>query len=203
MGLTCRLRCLVSALFLTDNEGVRRLVPLFVSTSEQINYHVPADTATGVATLEAVVDGNVSAVGIVQVARVVPGLFTADASGTGPASGIAVRILPDGESASSPLAQFNEEQGRFIPVPIDLGASAEVYLVLYGTGLRNRSSLYSVTATVGGGDAEVLFAGAHEEFVGLDQVNLKIPDQLAERGTLEVILTVDGVTANPVLIELQ
>ena len=31
----------------------------------------------------------------------------------------------------------------------------------------------------------------------------QLQHQLAERGTLEVILTVDGVTANPVLIELQ
>ncbi|MFN7929685.1 MAG: hypothetical protein U0Y68_17425 [Blastocatellia bacterium] len=38
-----------------------------------------------------------------------------------------------------------------IALPIDLGAeSDQVYLALYGAGIRNRRNLSGVTATVGG-----------------------------------------------------
>ena len=92
----------------------------------------------------------------------------------------------------------------FVPVPIDLGPEGDqVFLVLFGTGFRFRSALSALTATIGGTPAEVTFAGAQGDFIGLDQSNLRIPRSLAARGEVDVLLTVDAQAANPVRINIR
>ncbi|MGH9936926.1 MAG: hypothetical protein ACREAM_11815, partial [Blastocatellia bacterium] len=106
--------------------------------------------------------------------------------------------------AFEPVVRFDAQQNKFLAVPIDISDPAEqVFLILNGTGIRGRSSLSSVAAQVGGVDAEVLFAGPQSEFVGLDQVNLRLPRGLAGRGEVNVVLTVDGKTANTVRINVK
>ena len=88
--------------------------------------------------------------------------------------------------------------------PIDLGpATDQVYLVLFGTGIRGRSSLAGVAATIGGLDADVTFAGPQGQFDGLDQVNVRLPRSLAGVGRVEIGLTVDGWEANTVTVTIQ
>ena len=83
-------------------------------------------------------------------------------------------------------------------MPIDLGQAGEVvYLVLFGTGLRNRSALGAVTTTIGGRNIPVLYAGPQGTFVGLDQMNLEIPRSLVGAGLVNLQVTVDGKVANP------
>ena len=75
--------------------------------------------------------------------------------------------------------------------------------MLYGTGIRGRSSLSGVTAKIGGLDAQVQYAGAQPEFAGLDQVNVVIPRALAGQGEVDLTLAVDGVTANSVRVNIR
>jgi uncharacterized protein (TIGR03437 family) len=79
----------------------------------------------------------------------------------------------------------------------------QVFLIGYGTGIRYRSSLSAVTATIGGTNADVSFAGAQPAFVGLDQLNLAVPRSLAGRGAVDVVVRVDGKTANTVTINIK
>ena len=51
--------------------------------------------------------------------------------------------------------------------------------------------------------ATVAYAGPQAEFNGLDQVNLNVPPSLAGAGEVPVILTVDGVTANVVIVNVK
>lgn len=67
-----------------------------------------------------------------------------------------------------------------------------------GTGIRGRSLLENVKVTIGGLDAPVQYAGPQNEYPGLDQVNVAIPKALRGRGQVDLLLTVDGVAANPV-----
>ena len=80
-------------------------------------------------------------------------------------------------------------------------------LVLYGTGLRNLSSVANVTAAVfnanGGTNVPVAYAGAQPSFDGLDQVNLTLPVNLSGSGAVNIVLTVDGQTSNVVTIDIQ
>jgi uncharacterized protein (TIGR03437 family) len=49
----------------------------------------------------------------------------------------------------------------------------------------------------------VLFAGPQSNFDGLDQVNLTLPVSLSGSGEVNIVLTVDGQTANVVTIDIQ
>ena len=132
-----------------------------------------------------------------------PGLFAVDTSGRGLAAATALRVRADGSQSFEPVAAFDAAQNKFVAVPLDLGpATDEVFLVLFGTGLRFRSSLAAVTARIGGADAIVTFAGAAPG-LGLDQVNLLLPRILIGRGEVDVELTVDGKAANTVRVHVK
>ncbi|HEV2446374.1 MAG TPA: hypothetical protein VGS58_10645, partial [Candidatus Sulfopaludibacter sp.] len=127
---------------------------------------------------------------------VAPGLFTMSA--TKVAAATAQRFPNDG-SASFPVAVFDCSSGTCKPVAIPLDSQSSVYLTLYGTGLRAGTNF---TCTVGGVSVPVQFAGPQGQYPGFDQVNIQLPATLQGKGTVDVVLTVDGQTANPVQIAI-
>jgi uncharacterized protein (TIGR03437 family) len=187
-----------------DGAGVERLAPLFFVAPTQVNYQIPPGTAAGTATVAVgSADGAVS-VGTEQVTLVAPGLFSANADGQGVAAAVAVRVKSDGSQIFEPVVRFDAAQNRFVAVPIDLGPPSDtVVLVLFGTGLRNRSAQSAVNVRLGGVDAPVQYASVAPGFVGLDQVNAIVPRSLAGRGEIDVLATVDGKTANAVKISVR
>lgn len=60
-----------------------------------------------------------------------------------------------------------------------------------------------VAAKAGGQTLPVEFAGAVPDFVGLDQINLRLPRQLAGRGEAQIVFEADGRMANQVRITIQ
>ncbi len=184
-----------------DSAGVDRSAPLFFVSPAQINYLVPAGTAAGDATLVVTGRDGVTATGTMRIAPVAPALFTANATGDGVATALAVRVRRDGSQSYEPVAAFDSAQNRFVAVPIELGDD-EVILTLFGTGLRHRSSMAEVKAKIGGVDAEVIFAGAQGGFAGLDQINLRIPRSLIGKGEVEIALIVDDQPANTARINV-
>jgi uncharacterized protein (TIGR03437 family) len=187
-----------------DSAGSERPAPLFFVSPTQINYQMPVSTAPGAATITITGSDGAVSTGNSQIAAVAPGLFAADASGRGLAAALALRIKADGSQSYEPVAQFDPAQNKLVAAPIDLGPETDqVFLILFGTGLRFRSSLNAVTARIGAVDAPVVFAGPLEGFVGLDQVNVLLPRTLIGRGTVSVTLTVDGKSANSVQAEIK
>lgn len=187
-----------------DAAGSERLAPMFFASPNQINFLIPAETVPGAAKITVTGgDGSLS-IGDIQIAAVAPGIFTADASGQGLAAATVLRVKADGSQVYEPVARFDSATSRIAAVPIEVGVAGEqVYLILYGTGLRRRSSLQSVSVSVGGTFLQALYAGAQGSFIGLDQVNVLLPGNLSGRGEVEVVLTVDGKTANTVKISLK
>jgi uncharacterized protein (TIGR03437 family) len=181
-----------------DSAGVERLAPLFFVSPQQINYLIPAGTATGAAQV------NISsgAAGVIEITNTAPGLFAANANGQGVAAAVIFRVKANGAQSFETMAQF--DGSRFVTVPIDLGpADDQVFLIAYGTGMRLRASLAAVSATLGGVNGEVLYAGVAPDFVGLDQVNVRIPRSLAGRGELDVSLNVESRATNTVRINVR
>jgi uncharacterized protein (TIGR03437 family) len=82
-------------------------------------------------------------------------------------------------------------------------ASDQVFLILFGTGIRHRSGLEAVKSKVGEIDAPVTFAGAQGALIGLDQVNLLLPRSLIGRGEVNVALIVDGQPANAIIVGVK
>jgi uncharacterized protein (TIGR03437 family) len=186
-----------------DSVGVERLAPLFFVSPSQVNYVIPTGTIVGAAAITITSgDGDISS-GSAQITTVAPGLFTANANGQGVAAALALRIKADGARQFEPVSQFDAAQNKFVATPINIGPETDqVFLILFGAGLRFRSSLSSVTARIGGIDAQVLFAGPQNDFVGLDQVNARLSRSLMGRGLVDVTLTVDGQGANTVEISI-
>jgi uncharacterized protein (TIGR03437 family) len=166
---------------------------LFVSPA-QVNYVVPSNVDAGTAMVKVMYNGSVIAAGTATVEQVSPSIFTVGANGQGVAAG---QTTFDGVSFQ-PVINANGT-----PRPVSVGAATRPnYLVLYGTGLRRRSSMTGVRVTIGGVAAGVEYLGAHSRLAGLDQLNVKMPQELRGRGDVDVVLTIDGRVSNAARINI-
>ena len=174
----------------TDSAGASRAALLFYVSPTQINCEIPDGAPPGAATVTIANGNGASQTGAVQIGSVSPGLFELNSAGLA-----AAWVLPVISGvAQNPQAVF--------PPPIDLGpANEQVYLELYGTGIRHAKA---VTVTVGGVGVPVLYAGAAPGFAGEDQVNIgPLPRSLAGQGSVNILLTADGQAANTVNVTIQ
>ena len=188
----------------TDSAGVTRPAPLIYVSPLQIDYEVPPQTANGLAAVSVTNNGNAVAAGSMLIAEIAPGLFTANTSGQGVASAQLVTTDAIGAQSIAPIYQCGSAAGSCVSVPIAVNTpGSAVVLELYGTGIRNRNSVTNVKCSIGGTAVPVAFAGPQGQFAGLDQVNVPLPASLAGKGEVDLVLTVDGVAANTVRINLQ
>lgn len=144
---------------------------------------VPSSSAT----IEILRGGELIRAGSVQVAPVVPSIFTANASGSGPGAVLdAVTFAP---------APFNARQPNGEPT----------ILAVFCTGLGLDASRGNVTgqvsARIGGENATVVYAGP-SDFPGMNQVNVALPAGLAA-GTHVLQLIRNGIASNPVTIQVR
>ncbi|MBS1791709.1 MAG: hypothetical protein JST85_28635 [Acidobacteria bacterium] len=194
-----------TSLMIKDSAGVERAAPLFFISPEQINFQIPVNTVTGVATVTVIGGDGAYSAGAVSIASIAPGVFTANANGQGAAAAVTLRNKAGGSQIYEPVAQWDATRQQYVSLPIDLGPeSDQVYLILFGTGLRFLSNQSAASALLGGSAVPVLFIGPQGDFVGLDQINLgPIPRSLTGRGEVEVVLSVDGKTANTVKLTIR
>lgn len=187
-----------------DNAGTERLAPLFFVSTGQINLLLPTGASSGLATLTVTNASGTVATGTLNIAAVAPGLFTVASNGSGFPAALALRVKPDQSTTFTLVAQFDTAQNRFVAVPIDFGeANDRTFLILYGTGVRGRSDLSNVRVRIGGIEAPTSYAGPVGGLAGLDQINVELPRSLAGRGEVDVVLLVDGKTANTVKVNFK
>jgi len=175
-----------------------------VNSPPQLAFEIPPTAAPGIAMITITnSDGTVS-LSSGQVFPVAPGLFSADASGQGIAAAGVLRVEADGSQSYAQVDAYDATQGHYVAIPVDLSSATEqVFLVLYGTGIRGRSSLSGVTVTVGGVNTQVYYAGSQNLIPGLDQINVLLPHSLAGMGNVVVAATVDGQPANHVTVTIK
>jgi uncharacterized protein (TIGR03437 family) len=190
--------------YLRDSKGKEYYSPLLYVSPTQVNFQVPSQMAMGAATITVLSNEGSASMGKVNITNVKPGLFSADSTGKGLAAATVQRVKADLSQSIEPVVRFDPAQGKIVAVPIDLGATTDqVFLNLFGTGIRHRSSLAAVKATIGGVNAQVLYADDQNYFSGVDQVNVLIPRTLTGRGLVDVVLTVDGQISNIVNVRIQ
>jgi uncharacterized protein (TIGR03437 family) len=181
-----------------DSAGTSRDAGLFFVAGTQINYQVPPGTAEGDATVTVTINNNTVAMGSMKVARVSPGLFSANSSGQGIASAVLLRVR-NGAQTFEPVSDAE----------IDLGPAGDiVYLLLYGTGLRGRSAPGNITVSVGNitkslNPNEFEDAFAAPGFIGLDQANIFLPRTLIGAGLVNLTMTIDGKPSNTVQLRFK
>ncbi len=185
-----------------DSEGVERAAALFFVSPAQINLMIPAGTAFGQGEIIVRTADGQEVRAPLGITSATPGVFAANADGRGVAAAFALRVAADGAQTTEPVFQLSESGQSFVPAPIDLGPEGEqVFLILFGTGLRGASS---VRAVVGGEVVPTLFFGPQGGFVGLDQINVgPIPRSLLGAGETSVRLEAAGRASNSVTITIR
>ena len=177
-----------------------RSAPLLFAGEGQINAIIPWELPVNTTHQALVLRGTrVSAPIPVTVASAQPAVFSLDSSGRGQA--IVERVALDG--------------ARSLAVPGTPARPGE-FLVIYASGLgpvTNRpesgavspsaplaATMNPVTATLGGVDLQVQFAGLTPGFAGLYQVNAPVPVGVAEGDAVALTLTSEGLTSREVTI---
>lgn len=188
-----------------DSAGTERLAQLFFVSAGQVNYLMPAGTASGLATVIITSGNGDLSVGTLMISNVAPGIFTANANGAGVPAAVVLRVKANGQQVFEVASELNPNTNRFVPVPIDLGPEGDqVFLVTFATGVRGRSAPNTVTANLGGVNLPVFSAGPQGDLAGLDQLNLgPVPRSLAGRGVVDLVVTVDGKAANTVQFSIR
>jgi uncharacterized protein (TIGR03437 family) len=182
----------------TDSAGVARQAPLYFVSPSQINFEIPAGTATGTATVTIQNQNGTTQTAVIQIGSVSPGIFELNGAGL-----VAAWVLPVISGTQQPLQPvWQVAGGSVVALPISLGGSTEqIYLEMYGTGIRNARN---VTVTVGGLSVPMLYAGAAPGYAGEDQVNIgPLPAALAGQGSVKIVVTADGQQANAVNVTIQ
>jgi len=171
-------------------------VPLLYAGSGQFNGQVPAELpANSTAQLVVKLGSAFTVPESINIAAAQPGIFTQNASGTGPGAILDVRF--NLVTASNPVPAgdiiqvFGTGFGETNPaVPSGQPAPAAEPLARVTR---------AVTATVDGISAPVSFAGLAPNFVGLYQVNVQIPSGV-RAGEVNLVLIQDGVESNTVTV---
>lgn len=195
-----------ATLFLLTAEMKRLPLQVIYRSSTQINAVLPNDVAAeGRTLLCSAVGGAAPRCTPMTVVRTAPDVFTADATGRGAPAALFYRAKKDGsEGRYEPVTSV--ENGKPVLVPARPPAADEVlFLVLFGTGWRNRAPANGivrdgVSVYFNQTFARVAYAGPQGNLSGLDQMNIEIP--LTLRGRQSVQMQADGLFANPVEIAL-
>jgi uncharacterized protein (TIGR03437 family) len=164
----------------------------------QINYQLPFETAPGTAYVEVLSEGGLVASEYLVVSGTAPGIFTINSSGQGQAVALNQDFSPNGSAGSGPGAK-PEARGRFIIVYangqgrqlID-SVTSQLLMLPSGTPAPTGGPLYltagSPTVTIGGATAQVAFSGLAPGFVGLWQLNIRIPDNAPTGNAVPLIM---------------
>jgi trimeric autotransporter adhesin len=158
---------------------------LFVST-DQINFQIPWETATGSATVTVSSSGVQTAAVKVTVLAAAPGLFFQGSQAIVQNFDYSLNSSSNPAKDGALIIAYLTGAGAVSPAVAD-GAPASA------SPVSNVTS--TVTATIDSQTAQVKFAGLAPDFVGLWQVNLLVPAGLAQ-GDYPLIISVNGQSSN-------
>ena len=120
-------------------------------------------------------------------------------SGTGVPFAAVTGITNDGSTVTLPAYQCNQNGCGVVPIVLPNNLTS-LYIVLYGTGIRNA---HYVAASLGPVTPQVDYFGAQSQYPGLDQVNLHVTNTSGLSGTVSLILLTDGTFSNSVDLLFQ
>ena len=167
----------------------------------QINYQLPFETAPGIAFVEVLYNGVAVTNEFLTVLANAPGLFTFTGDGAGQAAVLNQDYQPNGTARP-------EARGRVIQIyATGTGAAlldnATRQAALPATGAPppgDGSKLYvtnfTPTVTIGGVAASVEFSGLAPGFVGLWQINARLPANAPTGNAVPLIISVNGRSSN-------
>jgi uncharacterized protein (TIGR03437 family) len=157
----------------------------------QIPYELEGQTT---ATLRVTVGGQTGAPSTVRLDSVVPGVFTFNQSGTGAAA-----VLH--QDGVTPVTAANPARPGEIVTLYATGLGAVNPPLPTGAPSVGNLTVAATTVSVGGvASPQIDYSGVSPGFVGLYQVNFRIPPNAPTGSTQPLVLNVGGKNANPVTI---
>lgn len=173
----------------------QRPASLFFVSPGQINFQTPTDAPeTGNAELlvQDATTGQVLAAGIVQMAAASPGLFSLNASGSGPLAAVNEDGSINGPATparpGSIISLYATGYGKVPGAPSD-GSAAQGIIE---TSEKPRILINNVTIP----EENVLFSGLAPGFVGLWQINFRAPDTITPGNALPVSIVYKSIPSN-------
>jgi uncharacterized protein (TIGR03437 family) len=177
--------------------------PLLFVSSKQINLQVPWEVSGLTADIVVTVDGSALAPFQAHIGPVSPGVFTAQ-SGIGQA----IAINPDGSLAgpegSIPGTALHPAKVGEALVILATGLGPVTPKIADGHNASDalRDTLATPKVLIGGEPAVVSFSGLSPQFVGLNQINVTVPQ--VQAGVVPLQISIGGVTtSNQVTIAVQ
>ncbi len=173
--------------------------PLFFVLPGQINFQVPAE-ASGSAVPVVVVSGGVRGNTVMlRLAPEVPGIFSAAPAGRGQGA-----ILNQDNTLNS--AQNPAEAGSVIQIfATGLGATNPPLATGQPGAATSpfNETVQSPVVLIGGAAAEVLFSAVAPNFVGLNQVNARVPAGTSPGGAVSLQMQLSGRSSNTVTVAVR
>jgi uncharacterized protein (TIGR03437 family) len=172
-----------------------KLAPILYASPTQINFQVPWETAVGSASVVVTVDGTASNTATVPVTATAPGIFFYS-SGAAIAQNhdYSLNTTTNPAHAGSFIIAYMTGSGAVTPAVTDGAATPSTGLVQIPSGV-------SVSATIGGEAAPVLFAGLTPGLIALLQLDITVPSGLAA-GSYPLVVTIGGVVSNSATVSV-
>lgn len=168
--------------------------PMFYSTSGQLGVQIPIELAGQTSASIQVTVGNLTSQPInLPLDSAAPGIFTVNQSGTG----IAAVLHQDGVT---PVTTANPARRNEVVVFYGTGLGAVTPALTTGERSTGNRTVTAATVTIDGAAATVEFSGTAPGFVGLNQINVRIPANARQSSTIPVVLTIGGKQSNSVTI---
>ncbi len=165
--------------------------PMIATSSGQISAIVPYAVAGKISTqLQVEYQGKRSPVIPIPVVATAPGIFTANSSGSGQAAALnednSFNSAVNAVARNSILTLFATGEGQTNPVGVD-GKLTSAPLPMPGA---------LVTATIGGADAPVIYAGGAPGLTaGLLQINVRVPSNAPVGAAIPLIVKMGGTSS--------
>jgi uncharacterized protein (TIGR03437 family) len=171
-----------------------RSLPLLFTSDGQLNLYLPPDLPVGTSRLTVSNAGSASEpVNVTIAGDAGPGIFTIDGSGRGQG---AILIAGTGLIARATRDAFSR--------PARHGDIVEIYCTGLGAveGSAPERTRLTPEVIIGGGRADVLFSGLAPGFVGLNQINARVPTSAGTGIGVTVSVRIGGQTSNEVVMSV-
>jgi uncharacterized protein (TIGR03437 family) len=191
------------------------LAPLYSVSPNQINFQFPSAAPAGSdrVAVRLADTGELMAGGTILVAGTSPGLFTASQNGTGQALVLnqdsTVNTAANPAAVGSIISLYGTGQGQVSPAVADGTAApgggplSTTVAVPTSNATTCATSQPSMCVSVGSAFGDVQFSGLAPGFVGLWQINVKIPQGIAAGGAVAVRVVINGTPSNTVTVAVR
>ena len=193
------------------NDEIR--APLQYLSSTQVNFQIPSSAPLGQDRIAVRLSdtGELVAGGSLAVSTSSPGLFTATQDGKGQAAAVnqdgRVNTPSNPAAKGSVIVLYGTGQGQVSPaVPDAIAASASplssTVTVPTSDGRACVASQPAMCVAIGSTFGEIQYSGLAPGYVGLWQINVKIPTD-APAGNVALRVLINGVPSNVVSIAIR